>query len=133
MFGISHAVVSVFALAVLLNVFYFDPAQSYETSDIYESCEVCIKSPCHTQNGHACAQGAGNYTLCFKCDKQTLDHDQQYYSQSECKGACSDPSKCRCDDGCWVCVLKGNPNAMQCANLQKVYDDNCNLIPYTPQ
>ncbi|XP_026810577.1 uncharacterized protein LOC113552092 [Rhopalosiphum maidis] len=130
MFVLSHTVVSVFAVAVLLNIFYFDPVQSFETSEVYNTCQLCINSPCHKQYNNYCGPGAGNYTLCYKCSIKTPDSDQQFNTQSDCMSSCSDPSKCRCDDACWVCVLKGNPNAMKCANVQKMYNDNCQLVPF---
>ncbi|XP_060841393.1 uncharacterized protein LOC132922084 [Rhopalosiphum padi] len=125
----SHAVVSVFALAVLLNVFYFDPAQSYESADKYNTCELCIKSVCHRERHHDCVPGGGDYTLCYMCNKQTLDKDQQFYTQADCQKGCSNPALCKCDDACWVCVINGNAEAMRCGDVSQVYDDNCKLVP----
>ncbi|XP_026808859.1 uncharacterized protein LOC113551047 [Rhopalosiphum maidis] len=128
----SRAVITMFTLTVLLIVFYFDPTQTVETVLQYDTCELCIESPCH-KSGHACACGSGGNSLCFKCDKRTPDDDQQFYTQSGCEAKCADKSKCTCDYACWVCVEKGNPASMQCTHLSTMFDDSCNVVPYVPK
>uniref|UniRef100_A0A2S2PNS3 TNFR-Cys domain-containing protein n=1 Tax=Schizaphis graminum TaxID=13262 RepID=A0A2S2PNS3_SCHGA len=128
----SYAFVSVFALAILLNVFYFDSTQSLDTIDIYWTCKDCIGSQCHKE-GHNCAPTANGKFVCFSCQSTTNDGDQQFYSESHCKSSCSDPSKCTCDGTCWVCVIKGHAGGMICDNLGYVLDDNCKESPYNPQ
>ncbi|XP_026814490.1 uncharacterized protein LOC113554725 [Rhopalosiphum maidis] len=107
---LSHAFVSIFTLTVLLIVFYFDPTQSMETVLQYDTCELCIASPCHKE-GHACA-----------CS-----------SDAGCEAKCGDKSKCTCDFACWVCVEKGNAATMQCTHLSTMFDDSCNVVPYVPK
>nr|BAJ88476.1 predicted protein [Hordeum vulgare subsp. vulgare] len=132
MFVLSHTIFSVFAVAVLLNIFYFDPTQSLETVDVYWTCKDCIGSICH-KTGHPCCPTTAGQFACMRCDKQTLDGDKQFYSENDCKSSCSDPSKCTCDGVCWVCVLKGNAPSMPCDNLGYVLDDNCKEVPYHPK
>lgn len=129
----SRSVVSMFTLTVLLIVFYFDPVQTLETVLQYDTCELCIASPCHKDDGHACACGNDGKILCFKCDKKTLDDDHQFYTQSDCEAKCSSKDLCVCDSGCWVCVEKGNRASMVCANLESMFDDNCAMVPYIPK
>ncbi|XP_060841007.1 uncharacterized protein LOC132921815 [Rhopalosiphum padi] len=128
----SYAFVSVFAITVLLNVFYFDPTESLENIDVYSSCKDCINSVCH-KTGHNCAPTRDGRFLCFQCGKKTLDQDKQFYSENACRSGCEDPSKCKCDGPCWVCVLKGDATSMTCDNLGYVLDNNCQEVPYHPQ
>ncbi|XP_026814395.1 uncharacterized protein LOC113554652 [Rhopalosiphum maidis] len=134
MFVLSHSVISVFTLTVLLNVFYIVPTQSLHSSSAFKTCQECIASACHKDSDLPCVPcDDGVSTLCIRCDKKTMDGDQQFYSQQDCEKSCADKAKCTCDGSCYVCVEKGNAPSMTCDELSKAYDESCNLIPYTPK
>jgi hypothetical protein len=134
MFVLSHAVVSVFTITVLLNVFYFVPIQSYETFTVYDTCEDCIKSDCYAKQKHNCVTGTENKVYCIICDKTTSNGDKQFYSQSTCEKNCGETTQCACDGVCYVCALKVDPKTLECnANGMMMYDTTCNEVPYVPE
>jgi len=131
MFVISHAVVSVFAVTVLLNVFYIDPTQSKET---FNTCEECIKSTCHKEEKQTCVLGSSNDTyFCLTCNKNSPEGDFQFYSKADCIAWCDDKTQCLCSDVCYVCAQAVDPEFVSCEMPSTMVDDDCNEVPYVPQ
>ncbi|XP_060840718.1 uncharacterized protein LOC132921612 [Rhopalosiphum padi] len=134
MFVLSQAVVSVFALTVLLNVFYFDPTQSAETLTNFTSCEECTKDVCHTENNNTCIILADTTTYsCLQCNATLENGDTQFYSQSDCEAACSQKEKCLCDGACYVCALTTDAATLaECTPPTQMVNETCIPSPYVP-
>jgi hypothetical protein len=136
MFVLSQAVVSVFALTVLLNVFYFDPTQSAETLTNFTSCEDCTKDKCHTDDNNTCIVLADTTTTtysCLQCNETLENGDTQYYSQTDCETGCSEKEKCKCDGACYVCAVTTDPSTLEeCTTPTSMVNETCIPTPYVP-
>jgi hypothetical protein len=130
MFFQSHAVVSVFAFTVLLNVFYFDPTQSRETLIQFDKCYDCIISDCHQTGKHRCFLGLNNYTYCYYCENDSKLGDQQFYTKSDCEAKCENKKK-------WRFVLRVRdekpPEFVECGEVDHMFYDSCKKVLFKLQ
>jgi len=127
---LSYAVVAVFTLAILLNIFYlYSPVESAGTGVLFELCDDCLRSECHVNRKRPCITRYDpeyNFT-CYTCDPENLN--QQFYSRLECLQGCTDPSMfCVCDGSCYMCVAKQGAdsfNFMDCTVPVKEEQPTC--------
>jgi len=120
---LSDAAVPVFTFTILLGFLYlYSPIESMETGTIYELCEDCLKSKCHTEHKRPCITRwlpDFNFT-CFLCPPEF--GNDQFYTEDDCLKGCTDPAyHCVCDYMCYMCVQK--------VGFDKANFTECNIDP----
>lgn len=134
MFILSQAIIPVFVFAVLVNFYHFNPILSVHVSENFTNCQECIASACHNVSNRSCTVSPDNITVqCFTCPEHK--GNKQFDFEADCKKACKDPTKCKCDGKCFMCVenTEVDPNKFVCEIPTLKWDDNCTTtVPYQP-
>lgn len=133
MFILSQAIIPVFAFAVLVNFYHFNPILSLQVGQNYSSCDECLASPCHTESKRPCTVSADNNTVdCFTCPEE--NGIKQFELETDCSGACESPNICVCDGKCYKCVKpeeQTDTSKDACEVPEFMWDDTCkNLVSY---
>jgi len=134
MFILSQAIIPVFVFAVLVNFYHFNSILSMEVGENFTDCQGCVNSTCHTQNSGPCTVLPDNTTAqCFTCSEE--NGNKQYYSEKDCKGNCTDVSKCICSGKCYMCVEDNSTDtsSFTCDIPLYQWSDDCStMVPYPP-